>query len=162
MSELIRNWLLSITGASMLLAVAEHIVQEGINRRIVRLAGGLILALLALNPILRLDEEMLGEAVTRFEAEVQMGSEELDLKKDFLYESIIEDKTEAYILDKAKELGLNCQVSVFAAWDGEVPVPHSVKIRGIWTQQQKDELSQMMETELGISKSLQRFEETEQ
>lgn len=161
MSELIRNWLLSITGASMLLAVAEHIVQEGINRKIVRLAGGLVLTLLALNPLLRLDENTLGETAARFELEVQKGSEALELKQDFLYESIIEEKTEAYILDKAKKLGLDCHVSVSVAWNGDVPVPHSASVRGNWTQQQKDELSQMMEAELGISKSLQRFEETE-
>ena len=162
MNELIRNWLLGVTAASMLLALAEYLVPEGVNKKIVGLAGGLILALAALTPILKLDEEAMIDATEKFQNELQSGSEELSMKKDFLFESIIEEETKAYILDKAKELGLECQVSVFVAWDGEVPVPHAVTVRGVWTPQQKQALSQLMEEELGILTSQQRFEETDE
>lgn len=160
MSELIRNWLLGVTAASMLLALAEYLVPDGVNKKIVRLAGGLVLALAALTPIIQLDEAAIIDATKKFQIELRSGSEKLSVEKDFLFESIIEEKTEAYILDKAKELGMECQVSVFVAWDGEVPIPHSVNVRGVWTQQQKQVFSQLIEEELGISKSLQRFEET--
>lgn len=162
MSELIRNWLLGITAASMLLALVESLVPEGVNKRVVGLAGGLVLVIAAISPILKFDDRTLASATEKFQIEFQNGSEELDLKKDFLFESIIEEESEAYILDKAKEMGMNCQVSVSVAWNGEVPVLHSVSVRGNWTPQQKNELSNLIEAELGIPKSLQRFEETDQ
>ncbi len=161
MSELIREWLLGITAAAILLALVDHLVPEGGIKRIAGLAGGMILVLAAIGPVVKLDESALENLTSQYGAEVQNRSEELKMEQDILYESIIEEHTAAYILDKANEIGMSCRVSVTAAWDGDVPIPCAVKLWGSWTQQQRDTISQWLESELGISTSVQYFEETE-
>ena len=159
MSELIRNWLVGITGASMLLAIAESMVPEGNGRKIVNLAGSLVLVLVAIGPIANFDVGLLTEEMKMFESEVQNRSEELTVKEDFLYENIIEEKTVTYILDKASELGIYCEASVSVAWDEDGPAPHSVVIKGSCDHDQYLALSELIEMELGIPRALQRFEE---
>lgn len=162
MNELLREWLLGITAAAMLLALTESLAPDGTVKRMVSLAGGLILVIAAVSPITKLDESTLSDLTRKFEAEVDSGSRELEEKNEFLYESIIQENTAAYILDKAEALGMNCSVSVSIAWDGELPKPHAARIRGRWTEEQRKALSMLLESELGIIPSLQYFEEIEQ
>ena len=62
MLELIRQWLLGITAAAMLVALAEALCPDGNIRGILRLTGGLVLLAAVLNPLLKLDTEALGRA----------------------------------------------------------------------------------------------------
>lgn len=162
MSELLKDWLLGMTGAAMLLALAENLTPEGGIKRMVSLVGGLVLILTAVSPILKLEKADLADLTGRFEQQASDRYESLKQENDFLFETIIEEKTAAYILDKAKELGMSCRVTVSAAWDGELPVPHTVKLIGSWSEPQKRALSSMIEEELGIPAALQYFEETGQ
>ena len=50
MLELIRHWLVGITCAAMLVALAESLIPAGSIRRIARLTGGLVLLAAILNP----------------------------------------------------------------------------------------------------------------
>lgn len=162
MNALLREWLLGITCAAMLLALAEQLIPDGAGKRVLRLAGGLLLILMAVNPIAKLDTRELQNIVKEFDVQVRAADEELEAANDFLYESIIEEKTAAYILDKAEELGMSCRVFVSVAWDGEIPKPHAARIYGAWTETQREALSRMMEEELGIISSMQHFEESEE
>ena len=116
--------------------------------------------LAAIGPVLKLDEIDLNGITEQYQTSVQEYQEKLEAENDFLYESIIAENTAAYILDKAEELEIACQVFVTVAWtqDG-VPQPHTVHIVGALTQQQRDELSRMLESDLGIPLSMQYFEE---
>lgn len=161
MTELIRNWLLGVTCAAMILALAESLAPEGSVKRICRLAGGLVLLLAAIGPVLKLDEADLTQITERYQLSAQEYSRELEAKNDFLYETIIEENAAAYILDKAEELGMTCRVSVTAEWEDGTPIPRSVTIKGTWTRQQREELSRLLEDDLGIPVPMQYFEETE-
>ena len=79
-------------------------------------------------------------------------------QNQLLYESIIEEETGAYILDKAESLGVTCQVEVVVAWDDEIPQPRSACLTGTWTQAQRDALAEMMQADLGIPYERQSFE----
>ena len=131
MTELIRNWLMGITCASMVMAVAEVLVPEGSIRRICRLAGGLMLLLAAINPVLNLDEGALSRALTEYRIAAQDYGDVLVEKNNLLYKTIIEEETAAYILDKAQQLGLDCQVRVTCHMEGGVWLPWSVQVTGI-------------------------------
>ena len=161
MTDLVRNWLMGITCAAMVLALAESLAPEGSVKRICRLAGGLVLMLAAIGPVIKLEAVDLEGITDRYQASVREYREKLEAENDFLYESIIAENTAAYILDKAKELEITCQVSVTVAWtqDG-VPQPHSVRITGDLTQQQRSQLGQILEKDLGIPVSLQYYEES--
>ena len=159
MTELIRNWLMGITCASMVMAVAEVLVPEGSIRRICRLAGGLMLLLAAINPVLKLEEGALSRALTEYRIAAQDYGDVLVEKNNLLYKTIIEEETAAYILDKAKELGISCSAEVIFAYDEQGnPYPDRVNIFGQLTQPQKEQLSRIIETDLGVPPKHQRFE----
>lgn len=161
MTELIRNWLLGVTCAAMLLALAESLAPEGNIKRICRLAGGLVLVFAAISPVVKLDEVDLARLTRSYQLSAEEYSKTLESKNDFLYETIIAENTAAYILDKAKELGMTCRVSVTVGWDDGTPRPAAVTIQGDWTPQQKETLRQMIEQDLGIPAPMQYFEETQ-
>ena len=157
----IRNWLLGVTCAAMILALAESLAPKGGVKRVCRLAGGLVLLLAAISPVLKLDKMDLAVATKEYQNAAEEYSRALEEKNEILYETIIAENTAAYILDKAEQLGMECTVSVTVTRDqAGTPCPDRVTVRGIWGQKQRDELSQMMETELGISTQQQYFEET--
>lgn len=161
MTELIRNWLLGITCAAMVLALAENLAPEGGVKRICRLAGGLVLLLAAIGPVVKLDEGELTQLTRQYRIEAEEYGQELTRQQEILYESIIAEETAAYILDKAEGLGISCRVEVTVAWSDGVPQPHTAIITGTWTVQQHEELSRIIESELGIARALQYYEERE-
>ncbi len=160
MTDWIRTWLMGVTCAAMVLALAECLTPEGGVRRICRMAGGVVLLLAAVSPVVKLEDADLLQITKQYQTDVQDYSEELEAKNDFLYESIIAENTSAYILDKAQELGMNCHVSVTVGWDDGVPRLAAVSVKGTWSAEQKDALSQMIESELGVPEQLQYFEES--
>lgn len=162
MTDLIRNWLLGVTCAAMVMAVAETLTPEGTVRRICRLAGGLVLALAAVNPVLKLDEGAISRALTEYRVTAEDYGAALVEKNNLLYKTIIEEETAAYILDKAKELGISCHVEVVFAYDEQGnPYPSQVTVLGRLTQLQQDQLSRLIETDLGVLPKYQRFERGE-
>lgn len=157
--DVIRQWLLGVTCTAMVLALAESIVPEGGVKRVCRLAGGLVLMLAAVSPIIKLDEDALARALTEYRVTTQDYGEVLVEKNDLLYKAIIEETTAAYISDKAEGMGITCQVEVSFAYDDEgSPYPWSVSVSGSWTEEQERQLSSFLETDLGIPAQRQQLE----
>lgn len=162
MTEFIKSWLLGVTCAAMVLALAESLAPEGGVKRVCRLAGGLVLLLAAVSPVAKLDTADLSHITEEYRAAAEGYSQALEEENRFLYESIIAENTAAYILDKAEALGAVCTVTVSVAPDRSgTPCPERVTVRGSWTGAQRDELSRILETELGIPVQRQYFEETQ-
>lgn len=160
MTELIRNWLLGVTCAAMLLALAEALTPEGSVKRICKLAGGVVLLLAAIGPVAKLEEADFARITERYQSRAEEYREALDEETENLYETIIAEKTGAYILDKAKELGMTCQVSVTVGWEADgTPRPAAVILRGAWTREQKEELTQIIASDLGIPAAMQYYKE---
>lgn len=67
---------------------------------------------------------------------------------------IIKQKTEAYILDKASDMGLSVTVEVSVSKE-ETPVPESVRISGSVSPYGKLQLEEMIQKDLNISKENQ-------
>ena len=68
--------------------------------------------------------------------------------------SIIKEKTEAYILEKAESLGLDISVEInFGEADSMVPT--EVRISGPVSPYAKDQLSKTISTDLGIPEERQ-------
>ena len=68
----------------------------------------------------------------------------------------IEAELASYIWDKAQALGLDCQVSVTVeSGEDGVPLPRSVTVTGTYSE----ELSQIIETDLGIPRDHQNWQE---
>ena len=169
MLELIRHWLVGITCAAMLVALAESLIPAGSIRRIARLTGGLVLlaaigwqlyGLLAaiLNPLLKLDTTALTRALTEYKLELSAYSADLEEENEILMKDIIEEQSGAYIQDKAAALGIDCQVTVEADGEEEWPIPQSVTVMGSLTAEQQEALERTIEEDFAIPAERQRYE----
>ena len=142
-----KSWLLGIVLTSLAAGLARQLAPKGREQAMVRLAGGLLLALAILRPLadgswegldletgsLTLQEEELADTYRKNQQET--------------LSAIIAEKTEAYIWDKANRLGLDCAVSVTAAaGESGIPLPDTVTIRGDYSEA----LAVCIEEEVGI------------
>ena len=143
----LREWLTSIVVVTLLLSVAQMLVPEGSIRRVASFAGGLILLVVLLRPVLGADLERLRLDLDGYERELQNAREELSSAGDTEVAERIAERTAAYISDKADALGLEVTVRVEAAAgpDG-VSLPEKAELTGAFSQ----ELADFMARELGI------------
>lgn len=161
MTELVRTWLLGVICTAMIMAVAESLVQNDGAKRVLKILGGVLLLLAAIRPVAELDEARLKRMSVEYGGLSQEYKDELQTAQDFLYESIIAENAAAYILDKAENLGMICEASVTIVWADEVPRLQAAEIKGSWTQEQREQLSRIIEEDLGIPEIVQYFEEIE-
>ena len=151
MMEAVRAWLTSVVLVSVLLSAAQSLIPPGTVRKAAGFTGGLILVLGA-------DLEHLELDFDRYQAAVEERQEELADTQTEAMASIIAEQTEAYILDKAGELGLEVTVRVETRTEGNgIPVPWSAELTGSWSQA----LASALETELGIPAERQVWHERE-
>lgn len=162
MMSLVKSWLLGMTCAAMVMALAESLIPEGRMRKICRLAGGLVMVLAAVSPVLQLDLTALENWPAELSSAGGQYTAALERGNDFLYETIIAEKTAAYISDKAAELGASCTAEVTVVQTAEgMPLPASAVLRGTWTAEQQSELAALLTRDLGLDPDCVRFERTE-
>lgn len=154
----LREWLTSIVVVTLLLSVAQALVPEGNIRRVASFLGGLILLLAMLRPVLGADLERLRLNFDGYEQELRQVREELSASYDAGLAERIEERTAAYISDKADALGLEVTVRVETdTGDDGVPVPAAAEVTG----PRSEELASYMENELGIPRERQVWHERE-
>ena len=160
MTGAVRQWLLGVACTALVLAVADSLAPEGSVKKICRLAGGLALLLAAVSPVLRLDGGVLSEMLERYRAQVRSYEETLEEQNNLFYQTIIEESTAAYIVDKAKEMGISCQAEVTFSYDEDgVPCIWEVTARGDWTDETREALARLVEDALGVPPQRQHYEE---
>jgi len=161
--DFLRSWLIGITAAATVLALADCLMPEGSVKRVGKFAGGLLLMLAILRPVLSLDYEVLAGSLANYRYEVQEYSTSLEIENERLKKIIIEDRTGAYIRDKAVELGVNCTVEVQCRMnENEQLYPASVTVYGEMTHGQQEELTCIIESEIAIPPEMQRYERTKE
>ncbi len=161
MMGFVRSWLLGVTAAALVLALAEALAPEGSVKKVCRLAGGMALLLAAAGPVLEaLDGNLLAGAVEGWRDRSQRYERELEENNERFYLAIIEEETAAYVMDKARELGFECAVEVTCGYDENgVPCPWEVAARGQWAPEQRARLERLLEEELGVPAQRQYYEE---
>ena len=83
MMGLVRQWLLGVTAAALVLALAETLAPEGSAKKVCRLAGGLALLLAAVGPVVRvLDGSALTQAVEGWRNKTKGYELELEERSD--------------------------------------------------------------------------------
>ena len=154
----LREWLTSLVAVSMLLSVAQTLVPEGSIRKIASFTGGLILLVVLLRPLLGADMSRLDLHLEDYERAIGQRQEELGAAGEAELAGIIEERTAAYISDKADTLGLavKVQVETKPAGDG-VPVPWRAELWG----PRSPAMATYMEEELGIPGERQVWHEGE-
>ena len=158
MLDIIRQWLLGITCVALVAALAESLTPPGAVRKVGRLTGGLVLLIAMLHPLMALDQDALTRALTEYRLELSTYSDELEEENRSLMKGIIEERSNAYIQDKAEEMGIQCQISVEVGEEVDWPVPESVTVFGSLSEEQQAELTQAIEVDFAIPAERQSYQ----
>ena len=153
----LKTYLLGIVAAAMVVAILTAFLQEDSLRKAVRLVGGILLLLAAVGPVVRMDLDAFGKYLSALSIEADELRTGIAVESKDVMAAIIREKTETYILDKAKQLGAEVAVSVTTTADADYPYPESAEIRGVLTEVQRNSLAMTMELELAIPRERQAF-----
>ena len=154
----VREWVTSVVAVTLLLTVAQTLIPEGSIRKIAAFTGGVVLLAALLQPVLRTVLSRLQLDFSVYDSAVRERQEELEDARDRELASVIAARAEAYILDKAAQLGLPVTVRVGTETGEEgVPLPASADVAG----PRSEELAAYMERELGIPRERQVWHENE-
>ena len=149
------NYILSVICAAFVLGILDSIFnQKGSTGGLLKLIGGLFLAFTMLSPVVRMDFSGIWNFLEEYTVAGESAAAVGESMAEEEYRTIIKSETEAYILDKANVLGVTLAVEVTLSRD-EVPVPVEAVLRGAVSPYAKQQLQQMMETELDIAKENQ-------
>lgn len=153
----LKDWLLGVTAAALAVSLAQALTPEGTVKKIGRLAGGLVLLLAAVRPLMSCEGALPGSFSL---APDPSAVEEAAQSGEEVMKTLIAQKAGAYIVDKGQSLGFSCSAEVTVALDGSGwPIPWEATVSGTWSQPQKKALSQAVEAELGIPTQRQSFRE---
>lgn len=147
MMEALGKWLLSVSATALAVSVLQTLIPEGGIRRVATFIGGLLLLAVLLRPVLGVDFSSLTVGLADWSEQVEQRTAELEqTQKDALAEGI-EERTAAYISDKAAALGLTvtARVETETGEDG-IPIPSAVEVDG----PRSPELETYIAQELGI------------
>ncbi|MGI6578363.1 MAG: stage III sporulation protein AF [Eubacteriales bacterium] len=164
--KMIGEWIISLTAASILISATIAITPKGAVKRSVRLVGGLILLLILIKPLKELDVGDIAYYNMQYRAEYEKYEEKLITQNSSMIKTIIEDKTRTYILQKAEELGIECdaEVKTRTREDG-YPYPDRIIFHISHSQDpaMRERLSYIVASELGVAEENQewRLEEHE-
>ena len=156
MMALLRTWLFGLTAVSALLALAESMVAQDSIRRVLRLAGGVLMIVVLLQPVARIDLSDVNLSLDAYRQEVADLEQSYARQQETQLAAGIEEELASYIEDKARQLGLDCQVSVTTAvGEDGIPLPRSITVTGAYSEA----LCQIIETDLGIPQENQNWQE---
>ena len=153
--QFLRQWLLGIVSCALLVSFCEQLTPTGALKKLVRFTGGLLLILSILQPVTRLDLDVLPLDFDVYrEAMAQARIELEDERKGALADGIAA-RTGAYIEDKAAQMGLSVRaVGETENADG-TPLPVSVTLYGT----EDTALAEYIAAQLGIAKEKQVWKE---
>ncbi len=149
MIELIRQWVLGVTCAALLGALAVQLTGKGALGQVGRLVSGLVLLWSVLSPLPGVDIARLTQPFLDAGTQTEQERRRLSEQTDVAMRTVIEQESGAYILDKAQRLGLeNCRVQVSCRLKDGVWLPWSVQVSGAGPSAP---LTQVIQDDLGVA-----------
>ena len=155
----IRSWILGLTAASIIAAVLISLSPPGKSRKITAFAAAFMLIVAMVKPILSFDFGTFQSSALQYGVLAEDYAALLEEENYRLMRVIIEDRSSAYISDKAINLGMeDITVTVLTQkGDDGYPYPNEVFIEAECTAAQKTSLSNYIESEFGVQKSKQHW-----
>ena len=144
-----RQWILGVLSASLMSTLALALCPPGRVRTVTRMVCGLVCALAAASPLVRLQTEDMAAGLAAYGQKAQILAENAEEEGKMQERAYIQEQCAAYICAKAAEKGvLIGGAEVQARWDDEalVWVPWSAAVDGGYSRT----LSELIEAELGI------------
>jgi len=123
------------------------------------MAGGLIMILAAVKPLAELKHQDMAVQIAKYQIKADELRSGVDVASSEIMALIIQEKTAAYILDKAAELGLEAvevEVDTKKASNGW-PYPESVRITGRLSESDIQRLGRIISEDLAIAPDRQEW-----
>ncbi len=152
--ESFSRYVLSVIAAAILLGILKGICASGVHRTLVKLAGGIFLLLVMVQPLADFDFSAIRAYTESFSQESAKSASAGEESANALYQSIIKSKVEAYILTKAQALGTEVVAEVTL---DESSLPAGAVLRGAISPYAKSRLATILEEDLGIAKEHQTW-----
>lgn len=147
----VREYLLRLTVAAFFSSILLCIVPNGLGKKAATLLCGLVMLLLALSPLVKLDEQQLAAAISRLELEQEELRTGVEVRNRELIGQIISQRVRAYILDKATQMGMQLEVEITMNTDAATPYPTGVTLHGEATPAQRQKLGAYLEQTFAIA-----------
>ena len=159
MTDILRSWILGLAGTALICAAATLLTPGGQVKKVVQLLCGVAMTVALLSPLAELDLSDYGLNLSKYRAGAAELTSQAAALRQSLDRSIIEEKLEAYILDKAQSLGADVTAAeVTMQWSTEgFWYPVRAQLQGTFHGQ----LSRLLEAELGIPESAQTWRNDE-
>lgn len=155
-------WVRSIAGAALVCAAASVLTPKGKVKEITKLLCGVILLLVVIQPLTKTDSAQFSLDMAEYRDKAALIAGDAEKTSDALDRRFIERKLNAYILDKAKDLGLsNVTAAVTVRWGEGCWYPYEARLSGNATAREKELLENAIEYELGIPKERQYWDGNE-
>lgn len=153
--EALGKYILSVTAAAILFGILQSLIGKKHGSTVlVKLIGGLFLTFTAIAPVTEVNIDHLLDSSWSFTAQGSaIATNGLAISQDQL-RSIIKEKSEAYILDKALFYNAQLEVDVTLSQD-EMPVPAAVRLQGSVSPYTRNAIQQWLQDEMGIPKENQ-------
>ena len=154
----IQTYLLTVSATAILVSLFSGLVSDEKIKNTAVYAGGLVLILTMLAPVMKIDGKMLEQALNKLEQSLETFQTDSAKQSGILYASRIKQQAEEYILDKTADMGIAVTVDVTVCNDGNFPVPVAASVKGSLTELQKDQIADLLEHDLGIKREAQSWE----
>ncbi len=146
------EYLLGVCAAALICAVVTGLLgKKGSMGTGIKFVCGCFMLLTVLSPLTGLQLRGVNYMFTDVSAEADTLRESGENSARNQLTAIITEQTQAYILDKAEDLGASITVQVQCSVD-ELPVPSSVQISGTVSPYAKKRLTDIITEDLGIRK----------
>jgi len=151
-TELMRSWVIGITGMSLITSVTMAIVPKGRVRKTVSLICGMAMIVVLVSPVLDFDYDIFAQYVSGYSYDTDVQEKNLDEENERLTRRIIQEEVDAYILDKAQSIGCaDVTVSTQTKMDEDGAwYPWEVTVEGEFTSEQQLQLQNTIEGDIGI------------
>ena len=153
--QFLRQWLLGIVSCALLVSFCEQLTPSGALKKLVRFTGGLLLILSILQPVTRLNLDILPLDLDAYREAMAQAHITLEDEREGALADGIAARTGAYIEDKAAQMGLSVRAVVETENAGGTPLPASVTLYGT----ENAALADYIERQLGIAKEKQVWKE---
>ena len=158
MIALIRNWLIAVTCAALIAAVAQAAMPEGAIKQVGKLLCGMVILLAVVRPAMGVQISDAVGSLRQMQNQTRQQRTQLEESSGAMLKSLIERESSAYISDKAAEIEIHCQVQVSChPGQGGTWVPWTVQITGDLNQIQRSALARIIQQELDIPSDRQQY-----
>lgn len=156
MIETLRSWIIGVIVAVLVCSFILEVTPDGRVKAVVRFACGIMVSIALVGIVMDFDYGSLSMYLAEYRENannVALSAAE-NASKETRF--IIEEKCEAYILDKAENSDIS--VSVSAKWsDNGYWYPYEVQISGAISESDRETLTRIIESELGVPEENQTW-----